>query len=300
MHMTTPNRPFGAVLCAMVTPMRDNGDIDFEGAARLAAFLVSRGNEGLVLSGTTGEAPTTHAPEKFDLIRAVRDAVGPDVHILSGAGSNDTAHAVRMAEQAAEAGADGVLALVPYYSKPQQRGIVAHITAIHDASDLPVMLYDIPGRTGVALTDDSYDQLAELDRVVANKDATADVASAKDRIVRTGLAWYSGDDPLTLDFLREGASGVVSVSSHVVGTQISDMIRAFDRGDTARAEEIHEALRPVHEAMFNGPGAMNAKSAMHVLGVIESRAMRLPLLPATDEEYEALKLALEAAGVLSP
>lgn len=282
----------------MVTPMHDNGDIDFDGAQRLARFLIERGNDGLVLSGTTGEAPTTHAPEKVDLIRAVREAVGPDVPILSGAGSNDTAHAVRMAEQAAEAGADAVLALVPYYSKPQQRGIVAHLTAIHDASQLPVMLYDIPGRTGVALTDDSYDELAALERVIANKDATGNVEAAKDRITRTGLAWYSGDDPLTLAFLREGASGVVSVSSHVVGREISAMIAAFDAGDTAEAERLHEALLPVHDAMFNGPGAVNAKSAMHLLGVIDSRAMRLPIVPATDEEYDTLRAALTAAGVL--
>ncbi len=296
--MTAPARPFGTVLCAMVTPMHEGGEIDFDAAARLARFLIGRGNDGLVLSGTTGEAPTTHAPEKVELIEVVRAAVGPDVPILTGAGSNDTAHAIRMAEQGAEAGADGILALVPYYSKPQQRGIVAHLTAIHDACDLPVMLYDIPGRTGIALTDESFDELAQLDRVIANKDATGNVEAAKDRIARTGLAWYSGDDPLTLDFLRQGASGVVSVSAHVAGREIAAMIAAFDAGDTAEAERLHEALLPVHDAMFTGPGAVNAKSAIHMLGVIDSRAMRLPLLPATDQEYEQLKTALTAAGVL--
>src|SRR5690606_23094397 len=203
--MTSTAPRFGTLLCAMVTPMHANGDLDLDAARNLARHLVSTGHDGIVLSGTTGEAPTTHAPEKVELIRAGREAVGPDVILLSGAGSNDTAHAVRMAEQAADAGADGILALVPYYSKPQQRGIVAHLTAIHDACALPVMLYDIPGRTGVALTDDSYDELAALERVVANKDATGNVAAAKDRIARTGLDWYSGDDPLTLDFLRAGA-----------------------------------------------------------------------------------------------
>lgn len=282
----------------MVTPMHANGDLDLDAARNLARHLVATGHDGIVLSGTTGEAPTTHAPEKVELIRAVREAVGPDVILLSGAGSNDTAHAVRMAEQAADAGADGILALVPYYSKPQQRGIVAHLTAIHDACALPVMLYDIPGRTGVALTDDSYDELAALERVVANKDATGNVAAAKDRIARTGLDWYSGDDPLTLDFLRAGAVGVVSVSSHIAGPQIRAMIDAFKAGDATTAERLHEELAPVHEAMFDGPGAVNAKSAMHLAGVIPSRAMRLPLVPATDEEHELLRTRLTAAGLL--
>lgn len=282
----------------MVTPMHANGDLDLDAARNLARHLVSTGHDGIVLSGTTGEAPTTHAPEKVELIRAVREAVGPDVILLSGAGSNDTAHAVRMAEQAADAGADGILALVPYYSKPQQRGIVAHLTAIHDACALPVMLYDIPGRTGVALTDDSYDELAALERVVANKDATGNVAAAKDRIARTGLDWYSGDDPLTLDFLRAGAVGVVSVSSHIAGPQIRAMIDAFKAGDATTAERLQEELAPVHEAMFDGPGAVNAKSAMHLAGVIPSRAMRLPLVPATDEEHELLRTRLTAAGLL--
>jgi len=296
--MTVPARPFGTVLCAMVTPMREDGEIDFDAAARLARHLVDNGNDGLVLSGTTGEAPTTHAPEKAHLIAVVRDAVGPHVPLLTGAGSNDTAHATRMAEQGQEAGADGILALVPYYSKPQQRGIVAHLTAIHDACDLPLMLYDIPGRTGVALSDESFDALAALERVVATKDATGTVAHAAERIGRTGLAWYSGDDALTLDFLRAGAAGVVSVSSHVAGRQIAAMVAAFDAGNLAEAERLNAALLPIHDAMFTGPGAVNAKSAIHLLGVIDSRAMRLPLLPATDQEYERLAAALRAAGVL--
>lgn len=296
--MTTPARPFGALLCAMVTPMHDDGELDLDGAANLARYLVEHGHDGLVLSGTTGEAPTTHAPEKVELIHAVREAVGPDVHILSGAGSNDTAHAVRMAAQAAEAGADGILALVPYYSRPSQPGIVAHLTAIHDASDLPVMLYDIPIRTGIALSDESYDQLATRDRIIANKDATGETTLAKDRIARTGLAWYSGDDPLNLELLRAGASGFVSVSSHVAGRELKAMIAAFDDGDIVEAERIHESLMPVHDAIFDGPGATNAKAAMQLLGVIPSRAMRLPLLPANPDEYERLRAALTTAGML--
>jgi len=230
-------------------------------------------------------------------LRAVREAVGPDVTILTGAGSNDTAHAVRMAEQGAENGADGILALTPYYSKPTQAGVVAHFRAILGATSLPVMIYDIPGRTALAVSDWALDELAAHPRIVAVKDATGNVDVAKERIERTGLAWYSGDDPLTLDFMRAGASGVVSVSSHIASREIAAMIAAFNAGDMAEAERIDEALAPVHAAIFNGPGAINAKSAMYWAGVIPSRAMRLPLLPANDAEYGALTAALEAAGM---
>ncbi|WP_291382924.1 4-hydroxy-tetrahydrodipicolinate synthase [Demequina sp.] len=290
-------KPFGTVLTAMVTPMHEGGAIDLASSQALATYLVSRGCDGLVLSGTTGEAPTTHAPEKVDLLRAVREAVGPDVVILTGAGSNDTAHAVRMAEQGEENGADGILALTPYYSKPSQAGVVAHFRAILGATGLPVMIYDIPGRTALAMSDWALDELAAHSRIVAVKDATGDVAQAAERIGRTGLAWYSGDDPLTLDFLRVGAVGVVSVSSHIASREIAAMIAAHEKGDDAEATRIHEALLPVHAAVFNGPGATNAKSATHWAGVIPSRAMRLPLLPASDAEYAALTAALEAAGM---
>lgn len=289
--------PFGSVLTAMVTPMHEGGAIDLESAQKLAKFLVARGCDGLVLSGTTGEAPTTHAPEKVDLIRAVREAVGPGVSLLAGVGSNDTAHAVRMAEQADDAGADGILALTPYYSKPTQAGVVAHFRAILGSTNLPVMLYDIPGRTGLAISDWALDQVAAHDRIVAVKDATGNVTAAKERIERTGLAWYSGDDPLTLDFLRVGAVGVVSVSSHIASRELAAMIAAYFAGDTAEAERINEALMPVHTAMFTGPGAVNAKSSVYWAGVIASRAMRLPLLPATEDEYGALTAVLEAAGM---
>lgn len=296
--MTDSARPFGSLLTAMVTPMHADGEIDFAALQHLAKFLVAQGNDGLVVSGTTGEAPTTHAPEKVEIIEAVRDAVGKDVYIVAGAGSNDTAHAVRMAEQAAAAGADGVLALVPYYSKPQQAGIVAHIQAIASASSLPVMLYDIPGRTGIALSDDSFDVLADVTNIVANKDATGQVAAAKDRIERTGLAWYSGDDPLTLEFLRAGAVGVVSVVSHVASPWIRAMIDAHHAGDTALAESWHEKLLPVVDAiMGRGPGGVMSKAALQAAGVIPSRATRLPYVPATDDEYAAIAEFLREAGL---
>lgn len=282
----------------MVTPMFDDGSIDLDGAQRLAKYLVKHGSDGLVISGTTGEAPTTHAPEKEDLTRAIVEAVGDSAMVIAGAGSNDTAHAVMMAAQAQECGAHGILALTPYYSKPSQAGVVAHFKALCDASDLPVMVYDIPGRTALAIGDDAFDQIADLPTVKALKDATGDVAQAKARIERSGIAWYSGDDPLTLEFLRIGAVGVVSVVSHVAGELVRDMIAAHDAGDTARAEELNERMTPMTDAMMSpGPGATMAKAGMQALGVLSSRHMRLPLLPANSQEYDSINAALSAAGL---
>jgi 4-hydroxy-tetrahydrodipicolinate synthase len=293
------NRPFGAVLTAMVTPMRPDASIDFDATGRLAKHLVAAGNDGLVVSGTTGESPTTHAPEKVALIHAVREAVGPDVTIVAGAGSNDTAHAIRMAEQAAEAGADALLSVTPYYSKPSQRGVVAHFRAIAAATDLPVMLYDIPGRTGIPIGDDAIDTLAHVETIVAVKDATGNVAQAKDRIARTGLAWYSGDDHLTLDFLRAGASGVVSVASHAVTPLIARMFAAADDGDWAAAEAADDEAEPIVQAIMGaGLGAVYAKAAVQAMGIIESRFLRLPHVELDDDEFARLRAALVSAGIL--
>jgi len=293
------NRPFGAVLTAMVTPMRPDCSIDYDAMGRVAKHLVAAGNDGLVVSGTTGESPTTHAPEKVEIIQAVREAVGPDVTIVAGAGSNDTAHAIRMAEQAAEAGADALLSVTPYYSKPSQRGVIAHFRAIAAATDLPVMLYDIPGRTGIPIGDDAIDTLAHVDTIVAVKDATGNVAQAKDRIARTGLAWYSGDDHLTLDFLRAGASGVVSVASHAATPLIARMFAAADAGDWAAAEAANDEAEPVVQAIMGaGLGAVYAKAALQAMGIIESRFLRLPHVELDDDEYARLRAALATAGIL--
>ncbi len=293
------NRPFGAVLTAMVTPMRNDGSIDFDGARRLATHLVDHGCDGIVVSGTTGESPTTHAAEKVDLIHAVKDAVGSRAHVVAGASSNDTSHAVRMAEQAAEAGADGLLSVTPYYSKPSQRGVIAHFRAIAAATDLPVMLYDIPGRTGIPIGDDAIDSLAHVDTIVAVKDATGNVAQAKDRMARTGLAWYSGDDHLTLDFIRAGGVGVVSVAGHVVGPVIARMFAAADAGDFAAAEAADRESEPVVQALMGaGLGAVYAKAALQAMGVIESRFVRLPQVPLDDDEFARLRSALVSSGII--
>lgn len=299
MVSTSAHRPFGAVLTAMVTPMTDDGAVDLEAAAHLARHLVDHGHDGLVLNGTTGEAPTTHAPEKADLVRAVVDAVGDRAVVVAGAGSNDTAHAVRMAEQAAEAGADGLLVVTPYYSRPSQEGVYRHTVAVADSTDLPVMLYDVPARTVVRYSDAVLDRLAEHERIVAIKDATGDVVGALRSIRRTGLAWYSGDDPLTLPFLAHGAVGVVSMAGHLVGDLIAEMVRAVDAGDLAAARDALLRQQPAIDVICgSGNGALRSKLALWLTGVIPSPAMRLPQVPADDDEVAAVRAALAAAGLL--
>lgn len=298
---TAPPRPFGAVLTAMVTPMSIDGSIDLDAAVALAEHLVDHGHDGLVLNGTTGESPTTHAPEKAELVRAVVDAVGDRAHIVAGAGSNDTAHAVRMAESAAEAGAHGLLVVSPYYSRPSQEGLVRHTLAVAESTDLPVMLYDVPGRTGVRFAPATLERLAEHDAIVAVKDATGDLYSAATLIARTGLAWYAGDDSLYLAYLAHGASGIVSVAGHVVGPQLADLTVAFDAGDHGRATEILVAIAPALDAL-NAAGfqAVMAKAALELLGLIPGRTLRLPQVAATDDDVAVVRAGLVAAGLMEP
>ena len=221
---STATRPFGSVLTAMVTPMTAAGAVDLDAAVSLAKHLVEQGNDGLVLNGTTGEAPTTHAPEKAALVAAVVEAVGDRAFVVAGAGSNDTAHAVRMAEQAAAAGAHGLLVVSPYYSRPSQEGVYRHIRSVVDSTDLPVMLYDVPGRSGVRIAPATVARLAEHERVVAVKDASGDLYGAASAIARTGLAWYSGDDSAYLALLAHGAAGIVSVVGHVAGRRLAEVL----------------------------------------------------------------------------
>lgn len=299
MVSASPTRPFGAVLTAMVTPMTADGAVDLDAAARLARHLVDHGHDGLVLNGTTGEAPTTHAPEKAELVRAVVEAVGDRAYVVAGAGSNDTAHAVRMAEHAAEAGAHGLLVVTPYYSRPSQEGVYRHTVAVADATDLPVMLYDVPGRTVVRYAPETLDRLAQHERVVAVKDATGDVAAAARAIERTGLAWYSGDDPLTLPFLAVGAVGVVSMAGHLVGDLIAAMVRATDDGDLPRARELLAQQWPVIDLICgSGNGALRSKTALWLLGLIPEPTMRLPQAPPDEAEVELVRTMLTDAGLL--
>ena len=298
MAPATP-RPFGALLTAMVTPMAPDGSVDVAAGVALATHLVDHGHDGVVLNGTTGEAPTTHAPEKAELVRAVVEAVGDRAMVVAGAGSNDTAHAVRMAEQSADAGAHGLLVVTPYYSRPSQEGVYRHTVAVADATDLPVMLYDVPGRTAVRYAPETLDRLAEHPRVVAVKDATGDPQTALRHIARTGLAWYSGDDGLLLPFLSVGAVGLVSMSGHLVGDELAAVIRTFDGGDVAKARALFVDLLPVIDVVCgSGNGALRCKTALHLLGLIPSATMRLPQVGADAAETEHVRDVLASTGLL--
>lgn len=293
---STPQTPFGRVLTAMVTPFTADGGIDLDGAQRLAAHLVDSGNDGLVVNGTTGESPTTTDAEKAQLVRAVVEAVGDRAHVVAGAGTNDTRHSAELARQAEAAGAHGLLLVTPYYNKPPQEGLYRHFTAVADATGLPVMLYDIPGRSGVAIGHETLVRLGEHPRIVANKDAKGDVAAASWAIARSGLAWYSGDDVLTLPLLSVGAVGVVSVAGHLVAAEAKTMIEAHLAGDVAKATAIHQSLLPVFTGIFRTQGVILTKAALELQGH-PAGPVRLPLVGATPEEITQLRQDLAAGGV---
>ncbi|MFB6680106.1 4-hydroxy-tetrahydrodipicolinate synthase [Streptomyces sp. NPDC057684] len=293
---STPQTPFGRVLTAMVTPFTADGALDLDGAQRLAAHLVDAGNDGLVVNGTTGESPTTSDAEKSDLVRAVRQAVGDRAHVIAGVGTNDTRHSIELARAAEKAGAHGLLTVTPYYNKPPQEGLLRHFTAIADATELPVMLYDIPGRSGVPINTETIVRLAEHPRIVANKDAKGDLGRASWAIARSGLAWYSGDDMLNLPLLSVGAVGFVSVVGHVVTPDLRAMLDAFVSGDVQKATEIHQKLLPVFTGMFRTQGVITTKAALALQGQ-PAGPLRLPLVELTPDETAQLKIDLAAGGV---
>jgi 4-hydroxy-tetrahydrodipicolinate synthase len=280
----------------MVTPFDAHGGVDLDKAQQLAKHLVELGNDGLVVNGTTGESPTTSDAEKADLIRAVVEAVGADATIVSGAGSYDTAHSVHLAQQAEKAGAHGTLLVTPYYSRPSQRGLLAHFTTVADATGLPVMLYDIPPRSVVPIEVDTLKQLAEHPRIVAVKDAKADLHAGARVMSATDLAYYSGDDPLNLPWLSVGAVGVVSVISHVAADRLRSMLDAYESGDVVRARQINEGVLPLLQPFNRLPGVTYAKAALRLRG-IDVGDPRLPLVPAAPEEVDGVAADLAAGGV---
>lgn len=289
--------PFGRNMTAMITPMTGDRAVDYEGAGRLAEYLVTdMRNDGLVISGTTGESPTTTDAEKDLLLRAVIEAVGDRASIVAGVGTNDTAHSCELARAAERAGASGLLVVTPYYSKPPQAGLVAHFTAIADATGLPVLLYDIPGRTATPIETATLLLLAEHPKIVGVKDAKADLLASSDVMARTGLAYYSGDDPLNLPWLSVGACGFVSVHGHVIGDRLQEMIQAYLAGRVADALAIHREVLPVYKGMTRAQGAIMAKAALNLLGLPGGPA-RLPLVDATPEQVEQLREDLTAGGV---
>ena len=282
----------------MVSPMNPDGSLDLAGAQELAVHLMDHGHDGLVVNGTTGESPTTTDAEKVDLVRAVVEAVGHRAHIIAGAGSNNTAHSIESARAAAKAGANGLLVVTPYYNKPPQEGVLAHFTAVADATDLPVMVYDIPGRTGTPIHTQTLLRMAEHPRIVAVKDAKGDLFAASEVMSQTDLLWFSGDDALNLAHLTQGAVGMVSVVGHVAGRQYAEMVAAVAQGNLARAIEIHRQLIPaVNAVMHITQGAITVKAALHDRGVISSDTVRLPLVTATTDQLAQLREGLQKSGL---
>jgi 4-hydroxy-tetrahydrodipicolinate synthase len=279
---------FGAVLTAMVTPFTAEGQVDYATAEKLADYLVTHGSDGLVIAGTTGESPTLTWAEEFELFRVVQKVAQGRAKIIAGTGSNSTHEAVQATQKAALLGLDGTLQVCPYYNKPSQEGLYQHFRAIAQASDLPVILYNIPGRTGVNLNPETVARLAEVPGIVAIKEAsgTVDQTMAIRRLVGDQLAIYSGDDALTLPKLALGAVGVVSVASHLVGPQIQQMIRAFHRGDAATAQQIHYTYYDLFKALFLAPNPSPLKACLALQGW-PSMHLRLPLVPiSTDLEQQ--------------
>lgn len=294
---TSPDAPFGVMLTAMISPMNADGSQDLDGAAALATYLVdSLGHDGLVVNGTTGESATKSDAEDLALVKVVLDAVGDRATVIAGVGTNDTAHSVASARSAAAAGAHGVMAVAPYYNRPPQEGLIRHFWAIADATDLPLLTYDIPKRTGVAIETETLVRIAEHPRIVANKDAKGDLDATQWAMARSGLAWYCGDDILNFPMLALGAAGMISVVGHVVGDRLADMAAELRAGNIERAREINAQLLPVYTGIFRAPGVILTKAALSMQG-LPSGPVRLPLVDATEDQRAQLRVDLAAAGV---
>src|SRR3984893_11970390 len=295
--MTMNAAPFGQMVTAMITPMTPDGTVDYDGAARLADYLVTdMRNDGLVVNGTTGEAPTTTDEEKERLLRVVLETVGSRAKVVAGVGTNVTAHTIELAPSAERAGAPGLLVVTPYYNKPPQPALEAHFTAVADATGLPVLIYDIPGRAAAAVATATLIKLAVHPRIVGVKDAKDDPSATSHVLAQTDLVYYCGTDMLNLPWLALGAVGFVSVVGHVAGGRLHEMIDAFGAGDVARARQLHYELLPVYDGLFRNQGAVMTKAALDLLG-LPGRAVALPLLAATDAERHQRALDLTAGGV---
>ena len=287
----------GTLLTAMVTQFGPDGSLDLPAAARLANHLVDAGCDGLVISGTTGESPTTTDAEKLALLRAVLGAVGDRARVIAGAGSYDTAHSVHLAKACAAEGAHGLLVVTPYYSKPPQAGLIAHFTAVADATPLPVLLYDIPPRSVVPIESETLRALAAHPNIVGVKDANGDLHAGAQLMAETGLVYYSGDDALNLPWLAMGATGFISVISHLAAGQLRDLLSAFASGDVTTARKINVGISPLCNAMSRLGGVTMSKAGLHLQG-IEVGDPRLPQVAATAEQIDALAADMRAASVL--
>ena len=297
--MTLPAAPFGRVLTAMVTPFTDDGSVDRAGVAAVTDHLLRHDNDGVVVSGTTGESPTTTVAEDLEILRAVKDAVGDRGTVVAGVGTNSTAHSVELAVQAEKVGVDAVLLVAPYYNKPGQAGILHHFTEVARSTSLPVMLYDVPGRTGQAIGTSTYEAARRIDNVTSVKHATGnplDVIALR----QLGYDVYAGDDAQLLGYLAHGGCGIVSVAAHVAGVPLRQVVQAFDAGDPEAALATFASLLPVVDAVMGvaNYGATTAKAALQLLGVLDNRNVRGPLVPLDDDEVAALRDAIQKAGLL--
>jgi 4-hydroxy-tetrahydrodipicolinate synthase len=290
---------FGSLITAMVTPFRDDHGLDLQGAQELASYLLDAGSDAIVAAGSTGESPTLTYKEKAELFRAVGEVVRGRGKLICGTGTYSTAETLELTQAAEDAGADGLLVVTPYYNKPPQRGLIAHFERVADATELPIIAYNIPGRTATRIEHDTLLRLAETTNIVAVKDSTGDFQGLSRLIAEAppDFEVYSGDDWATFGYVCLGAVGVVSVASHLVGPQIRQMIELIETGDVAAARKIHESLSPLFNALFITSNPIPVKAALEMLGR-PAGVPRLPLVPATPEERERVRKALEDAGLL--
>lgn len=288
----------GSVITAMVTPFRADGAVDVEGFRELATFLVDNGSDGLVVCGTTGESPTLSDKEKLLLFAVAVDAVGDRATVIAGTGTYDTAHSIHLTQQAEALGVDAVLVVTPYYNKPPQRALVRHFEAIAGATALPVMAYNVPSRVVTKIETQTIARLAEIENVVAVKQAHDDLDDARFIARETRLDLYSGDDPVTFDFLGLGGVGVVSVTAHLWGPQIAEMIRLHREGDVDAARALHEELQPSYDLLKIQTNPIAIKAALNLTGHAVG-GHRLPLVEADEDEIAAIRACLERSGVLA-
>ncbi len=290
---------FGSVLTAMVTPFREDHSLDYDGAQALANYLLDHGSDGVVIAGSTGESPTLTYKEKAELFRVVGEAIRGKGKLLCGTGTYSTAETLELTQAAEDAGADGLLVVTPYYNKPPQRGLIAHFERVADATELPIMAYNIPGRTATRIEHDTLIRLAQKPNIVAVKDSTGDFQGVSKLIAEAPSEFevYSGDDWATFGYVCLGAVGIVSVASHLVGPQIRQMIELIETGDVPAARKIHEDLSPLYNALFVTSNPIPLKAALEMVGR-SAGVPRLPLVPASQEERDRVHKALEDAGLL--
>ncbi len=292
-------KTFPRMMTAMITPFKENGEVDYNGAQYLAKYLLQNGSKGIVVSGTTGESPTITIQEKLDLFKAVKEAVGNEGTVIAGTGSYSTADSIKLTEQASKLSIEGILSVTPYYNKPNQEGLYQHFSAIAASTDLPIILYNVPGRTGINLLPDTVARLATKKNIVALKEAcgNTDQVSALKNLVSDDFIIYSGDDSMTLPMLAVGAYGVISVASHVAPRAINEMIEYFFSGNTYESARMHNKLYPLFKAMFVTTNPIPVKKALDLLG-LPSGKPRLPLVEASPSETETIKKALAGFGLL--